>query len=130
MTDAQFLQWARAYNQRRLAEWRALKEQAKADQPQYNIVQTTETRGSYDMGNVCGQGYRQQTTIIETDNPNYVSPGPFTIVNPFCPRRPSTAEEQAEIKRTYKVAGGKVLTVRSADDTPSISRWYNEQRSQ
>ena len=141
MTDAQFQQWATAYNQQRVIEWQARKAKAQANQPQYLPGQTTEstaatapaaTAATAATPRIYGQGYgngpgdysygsnsfTQRTVTFQAANPNYVSPGPLTLVNPYCPPRPSTAEEQAEIKRVYDAAVGKVLTVHSADGTP------------
>ncbi len=71
--------------------------------------------GDYSYGS---NSFTQRTVTFQAANPNYVSPCPLTLVNPYCPPRPSTAEEQAEIKRVYDAAVGKVLTVHSADGTP------------
>ena len=125
MTDAQFYQWATATNARLKAEWEARKERAKADQPQY--LQGTVAKTSVDYGYGRTRPWRryedlgdcygnvtstQQSYPVMYDNPKFVSPGPLTIINPYCPPRPSTAEELAEIKRTYDAAKGRVRTIR------------------
>ena len=136
MTDAQFLQWATAYNQQRVIEWQARKAKAQANQPQYLLGQTTESTDSYSSAATCGSQCRQlrrlrrlhvlwaglwqrppaitATAATRSRNARSRSRPPTrttsvhvrsTLVNPYCPPRPSTAEEQAEIKRVYDVAG-------------------------
>lgn len=129
MTDAQFYHWATATNTRLKAEWEARKERAKADQPQYLQGTVTNTSVDYSYGRNGGLARRyedlgdcygnatstQQSYPVLYDNPRYVNPGPLTTINPYCPPRPSTAEELAEIKRTYDAAKGRVRTIRSRD---------------
>jgi hypothetical protein len=126
MTDAQFYQWATATNARLKAEWEAQKERAKADQPQYLPSTGTVTSTDYssrgrarryeDVGDCYGSvTSTQQSYTVLRENPKFVSPGPLTTINPYCPPRPSTAEELAEVERTYNAAPGRVRTIRSND---------------
>jgi len=129
LTDAQFYQWATATNARLKAEWEARKDRSKADQPQYLQGAATKTSVDYrygrnrgiagryeDLGDCYGNVTSTQRSYpVLHDNPKFVNPGPLTIINPYCPPRPSTANELAEIKKTYDAAPGRVRTIGSRD---------------
>ena len=128
MTDAQFKAWADEYNAGQVARWKAKKEEAKADQPQYIQGQSVSSDGHYTSGSEYlgtsaprnwGGGEAHQSVItFQTDNPKYVNPGPLKLVNPYCRPKPTDLAEQAAIKKSFDEAAGTLLVVHSADGTP------------
>ena len=115
MTDAEFFNWATAFNKGQVEDWKRRK--TALPEPEY-IGGTVTIRsrehsegvkeGGYPPIYVGGNGYgygsgsvyggdtygseTQQTTSYGTRyrNPYYVSPGPLTIINPYC--RPTEEE--------------------------------------
>ena len=84
MNDVEFFQWAVTRNQRARKAWEA---KAAALPPKYFNTPVRITEGRVSVRGRGGQrggfGVRSYTRYYRFQNPDYTSPGPLTIVNPY-----------------------------------------------
>lgn len=94
MTNAEFFEWASAYNLAQLEDWK--KRKAAIAEPEYLTGSETVTTCEYNYGYFArspryghggygghGVPVQQVTYPRRWPNPFYVGPGPLVIVNPY-----------------------------------------------
>ncbi len=85
MTDAEFFNWATELNKKQVADVEARRK--SISEGRYNYGTQFREEGSLNVyrSNNSRTYIRQETVYpMQWSNPNYVGPGPLTIVNPYC----------------------------------------------